>query len=67
VQVEKDFEKIAEFLHEALELAKSVQSSSGKLLKDFNKCATQYQVCMMLTPAVSRQHHLQPGCECCAG
>lgn len=35
--VEKDFEQIAEFLHEALELAKSVQSSHGKLLKDFNK------------------------------
>lgn len=36
--MEKDFEQIAEFLHEALELAKSVQSSHGKLLKDFNKC-----------------------------
>eukprot|EP00195_Chlamydomonas_chlamydogama_P007745 CAMPEP_0202889496 /NCGR_PEP_ID=MMETSP1392-20130828/47_1 /ASSEMBLY_ACC=CAM_ASM_000868 /TAXON_ID=225041 /ORGANISM="Chlamydomonas chlamydogama, Strain SAG 11-48b" /LENGTH=487 /DNA_ID=CAMNT_0049572835 /DNA_START=148 /DNA_END=1611 /DNA_ORIENTATION=+ len=32
---EADFEKVAEFLHEALELCKEVQASSGKLLKDF--------------------------------
>ena len=55
LQVEQDFEQIAEFLHEALELAKSVQSSSGKLLKDFNKCAIPLCACMWLPVAVIRQ------------
>ena len=36
--MEADFERIADFLHEGLELAKSVQAKSGKLLKDFNRC-----------------------------
>lgn len=39
-QVEKDFEQVADFLHDALELAKSVQTQHGKLLKDFNRCAS---------------------------
>lgn len=34
---EGDFEKVAEFLHRVLEICKGVQSSSGKLLKDFTK------------------------------
>ena len=33
----QDFVQIAEFLHEALEICKEVQSKHGKLLKDFNK------------------------------
>lgn len=40
MQAEKDFCSIADFLHEALQLAKSIQSTHGRLLKDFNKCAT---------------------------
>ena len=36
---EADFEKIADFLHETLELCKATQEKHGKLLKDFNKCA----------------------------
>lgn len=32
---EADFEKIADFLHEVLEECKRIQSTSGKLLKDF--------------------------------
>ena len=36
---EADFEKIADFLHETLELCKRTQEKHGKLLKDFNKCA----------------------------
>ena len=35
---EQDFETIADLLHEVVELCKRVQKSSGKLLKDFNKC-----------------------------
>ncbi len=35
-----DFEKIADFLHETLELCKRTQEKHGKLLKDFNKCVT---------------------------
>lgn len=35
--VEKDFEKIAEFLHRAVELCLKIQKEYGKLLKDFNK------------------------------
>ena len=35
---EQDFEHIADLLHEVVELCKTVQKSSGKLLKDFNKC-----------------------------
>ena len=34
---EADFEKIADFLHETLELCKRTQEKHGKLLKDFNK------------------------------
>jgi glycine hydroxymethyltransferase len=33
--VEADFEEIGKFLLEALDIAKEVQSKSGKLLKDF--------------------------------
>lgn len=36
---EADFEQIAEFLHEAMELCKDLQNKHGRLLKDFNKCA----------------------------
>jgi glycine hydroxymethyltransferase len=32
---EADFQQVAGFLHEALELVKEVQAGSGKLLKDF--------------------------------
>jgi glycine hydroxymethyltransferase len=32
---EADWQQVAGFLHEALELCKEVQASSGKLLKDF--------------------------------
>jgi glycine hydroxymethyltransferase len=35
--VEKDFEQVADFLHQALDICKDVQSKHGKLLKDFNK------------------------------
>lgn len=35
--VEKDFEAIADFLHQGLQIAKNIQSKHGKLLKDFNK------------------------------
>ncbi|GLJ27916.1 hypothetical protein SUGI_0548280 [Cryptomeria japonica] len=34
---ETDFEKIAEFLHQAINITLSVQKEHGKLLKDFNK------------------------------
>lgn len=34
---EADFEQIAEFLHEAMEMCKDIQNKHGKLLKDFNK------------------------------
>ena len=34
---EEDFEYIADLLHEVVEICKSVQKSSGKLLKDFTK------------------------------
>lgn len=34
---EADFEQIAEFLHEAMELCKDLQNTHGRLLKDFNK------------------------------
>ncbi|GLJ29523.1 hypothetical protein SUGI_0581920 [Cryptomeria japonica] len=34
---EADFEKIAEFLHQAINITLSVQKEHGKLLKDFNK------------------------------
>lgn len=34
---EADFEQIAEFLHEAMELCKDLQNKHGRLLKDFNK------------------------------
>lgn len=36
---EADFEKIADLLHETLDLCKATQAKHGKLLKDFNKCA----------------------------
>eukprot|EP00877_Chromochloris_zofingiensis_P007164 jgi/Chrzof1/2700/Cz11g25200.t1 len=32
---ERDWEAVADFLHEALEICKEVQSTHGKLLKDF--------------------------------
>jgi glycine hydroxymethyltransferase len=35
--VEKDFEKIGEFLHRAVTLTLEIQKEHGKLLKDFNK------------------------------
>ncbi|KMZ63006.1 Glycine hydroxymethyltransferase [Zostera marina] len=35
--VEKDFEQIAEFLHQAVTITLSIQKERGKLLKDFNK------------------------------
>lgn len=35
--VEKDFEQVAEFLHEVCQVAKEVQNSHGKLLKDWIK------------------------------
>ncbi|RRT85876.1 hypothetical protein B296_00001167 [Ensete ventricosum] len=35
--IEKDFEQIAEFLHQAVTLCLSIQKEHGKLLKDFNK------------------------------
>lgn len=35
--VEKDFEQIAEFLHQAVNICLSIQKQYGKLLKDFNK------------------------------
>nr|XP_009416590.2 PREDICTED: serine hydroxymethyltransferase 4 [Musa acuminata subsp. malaccensis] len=35
--IEKDFERIAEFLHQAVTLCLSIQKEHGKLLKDFNK------------------------------
>ena len=36
---EADFEKIAEFLHQVLEVCKETQQKHGKLLKEFTKCA----------------------------
>ena len=36
---EADFEAIADFLHEALQLCKATQDRVGKKLVDFNKCA----------------------------
>ena len=33
--LEADWQQVAGFLHEALELCKEVQATSGKLLKDF--------------------------------
>ncbi|XP_043720160.1 serine hydroxymethyltransferase 4 [Telopea speciosissima] len=35
--LEKDFEQIAEFLHQAVTLCLNIQKEHGKLLKDFNK------------------------------
>ncbi|KAI0522989.1 hypothetical protein KFK09_005378 [Dendrobium nobile] len=35
--VEKDFEQIAEFLHQAVTITLTIQKEHGKLLKDFNK------------------------------
>ncbi|XP_031481451.1 serine hydroxymethyltransferase 4-like [Nymphaea colorata] len=35
--VEKDFEQIAEFLHQAVSFSLKIQKEHGKLLKDFNK------------------------------
>lgn len=35
--VEKDFEQIAEFLHQAVTITLGIQKEHGKLLKDFNK------------------------------
>ena len=37
---EADFENIAEFLHQVLEVCKETQQKHGKLLKDFTKCAS---------------------------
>lgn len=35
--LEKDFEQISEFLHQAVTLTLKIQKEHGKLLKDFNK------------------------------
>ena len=35
--VEKDFEQIGEFLHQAVTICLNIQKKHGKLLKDFNK------------------------------
>jgi len=35
--VEKDFEQIGEFLHQAVTICLNIQKDHGKLLKDFNK------------------------------
>jgi len=35
--VEKDFEQIAEFLHQAVTICLKIQKEHGKLLKDFSK------------------------------
>ena len=35
--VEKDFEQIAEFLHQAVTICLNIQKEHGKLLKDFSK------------------------------
>ena len=35
--LEKDFEQIAEFLHQAITVTLNIQKEHGKLLKDFNK------------------------------
>lgn len=35
--VEKDFEQIGEFLHQAVTITLNIQKQYGKLLKDFNK------------------------------
>lgn len=34
---EADFEKIADFLHQVLEVCKDTQAKHGKLLKDFTR------------------------------
>lgn len=41
--VQKDFQQVAEFLHEVCEVAKEVQASHGKLLKDWIKGITGNQ------------------------
>ncbi len=38
--VEADFEKIADFLHELVQLCLDIQSKTGKLYKEFEKCDT---------------------------
>ena len=38
--VEADFAKIADFLHELVQLCLDVQAKTGKLYKEFEKCAT---------------------------
>lgn len=35
--LEKDFEQIGEFLHQAVTICLNIQKEYGKLLKDFNK------------------------------
>jgi glycine hydroxymethyltransferase len=35
--LEKDFEQIGEFLHQAVSICLKIQKEHGKLLKDFNK------------------------------
>ena len=42
---EADFERVADFLHTVLDICKAVQSSSGKLLKDFARCAQARSSC----------------------
>ena len=37
--VEADFGKIADFLHELVQLCLDVQAKTGKLYKEFEKCA----------------------------
>ena len=39
----QDFETIADLLHDVVEVCKTVQKTSGKLLKDFVRCASCVQ------------------------
>eukprot|EP00208_Stichococcus_sp_RCC1054_P007337 CAMPEP_0206144408 /NCGR_PEP_ID=MMETSP1473-20131121/24031_1 /ASSEMBLY_ACC=CAM_ASM_001109 /TAXON_ID=1461547 /ORGANISM="Stichococcus sp, Strain RCC1054" /LENGTH=490 /DNA_ID=CAMNT_0053540227 /DNA_START=102 /DNA_END=1574 /DNA_ORIENTATION=- len=52
--VEKDFEAIADFLHEALQVAKGIQDAHGKLLKDFNKALETSQEVVELRKRVEQ-------------
>lgn len=52
--VEKDFEQIAEFLHQAVTITLSIQKEHGKLLKDFNKGLVNNQDIENLKVAVEK-------------
>ena len=57
--MEADFEKIAELLHQVLELSKEVQASHGKMLKDFTRSAAEYsrsRTCLSLVFRPKQQH-----------